>query len=87
MFEQFKENIRLTGETYAAARQGSRSAFEAFKNAPRFKKGLWMSFVGTIILTSIASKYSVPWYYQAVLVITFVLLPLRLWVGRTEPTD
>lgn len=38
MFEQFKENIRLTGETYTAARQGFKSGFEAFKNgenAPR----------------------------------------------------
>ena len=84
MFKQFKENIQLTGETYTAARRGFKSNVEAFKNAPRFKKSIWMSIVGAIAVSAIASKYSVPWYYEAVLVLGLVILPLWLWAGKTR---
>ena len=84
MFEQFRENIRLTGETYIAAKQGSKSVLEGFKNASRPRKALWISILVAITLPSILSKYSVPWYYQALLVFALVILQLWLWIGKTS---
>lgn len=86
MFDQFKENIRLAGETYNAARHGLKSGIESFKNAPRAKKGLWISIIGAIAVSSVASNFSVAWYYQAALVIGLVILPLWVWMERGDST-
>lgn len=87
MFEQFKENIQLTGETYTTARRGLRSGFATFKKAPKFRKALWMSIIGAIVVSSIAGAFSVPWYYQVILVIGIVVFPLWLWAGRPDATN
>jgi hypothetical protein len=87
VFEQFKENIHLTGETYTTARRGLRSGFNAFRNTPKFQKAMWMSIIGAIVVSSIAAAFSIPWYYQVVLVIGIVVFPLWVWAGRADDTN
>jgi hypothetical protein len=87
MFEQFRENIRLTGETFTAARHGFKSGIDTFDKAPRFKKAVWMSIIGAVVVSSITSEFSVPWYYQAILVLGIVVFPLCVWAGRTNHAD
>ena len=87
MFEQLKENIRLAGETHAAARQGLRSVLDRFENAPRLKQAMWMCILGAIVVPAIASHFSIPWYYQIILVLGIVIIPLRVWVRKADTKD
>ncbi len=87
MFEQFKENIELAGETSISVRRGFRSGFDAIKNAPRARKALWLSVVGAILVNSIADSISVAWFYKVVLVIVIVVLPLSIWVASADGKD
>ncbi len=82
MFEQFKENIQLTGERYGEARREIRSGVFRFKSSPRQKKALWIAILAGLAVSSVASGFSVPWYYQVLLVIGIVLVPLWVWEDK-----
>jgi hypothetical protein len=87
MFEQFKENIRLTGETYVAAKKQFRGAREAFKTAPRFKKLGWEIALGAILITAVTSRFAIPWYYQVASVVFIAAIALMVGYRSAHRTD
>lgn len=86
MFEQFKENIRLTGETYVTAKEQFRSGWETFKTSPA-KKAAWCSALGAIVVTTITSRLAIPWYYQVAFVVVLAAIALMLGGRKHTPHE
>jgi hypothetical protein len=77
MFEQFKENLRLTSETTKTAREGLRSAQVAWRMATPTMRAVWLLVPTVIVVSAVAEHFSVPWYYEAA---TLVLVVLGSWM-------
>jgi hypothetical protein len=77
LFEQFKENLSLARETAGTARAGLRSAQAAWRKASPAKREVWLLVPIVIVVSAVAEHFSVPWYYDAAMV---VLLGLGSWM-------
>jgi membrane protein YdbS with pleckstrin-like domain len=65
LFEQFKENLSLAGETAKGAREGFKSGQAAWRNAPPMKRAVWLLVPTAMAVSAVAEHFSVPWYYEA----------------------
>jgi hypothetical protein len=65
LFEQFKENLRLAREFTETIREGARSAPTAWRNATLTKRAIWLLVPTIIIVSAVADHFSIPWYYEA----------------------
>jgi Flp pilus assembly protein TadB len=84
VFEQFRENIRLSRDTYKEARDALKSVRETVNRAEPLKRGLWVAMLGGVVFGNVASYLSIAWYYQAALVLALVLFPVEIWLRRTR---
>jgi hypothetical protein len=73
LFEQFKENLRLAKEFGETARAGLRSAQESWRQANATKRAFWLLVPATIVITAVSDHFSVPWYYDAAVLVLAVL--------------
>jgi hypothetical protein len=84
LFEQFKENISLAREFARTVRDGLRSFPAAWRKATPEKRSIWLSVPTVIVVSAIATHFSVPWYYgMAVLVLAVVLVGVGLKMRNT----
>jgi protein-S-isoprenylcysteine O-methyltransferase Ste14 len=70
LFEQFKENLSLAGET---PREGLKSAQAAWRNATPTKRAVWLLVPTVIVVSAVAEHFSVPWYYEAAGILVLVV--------------
>jgi hypothetical protein len=86
LFEQFKENLGLARETTDTAREGLRSARAAWRQATPEKRAVWLLVPTVIVVSAVAEHFSVPWYYEAaVLVLVGLGLGMRRAMRRKIP--
>jgi hypothetical protein len=70
LFEQFKENLSLARET---PREGLRSAQAAWRKATPTTRAVWLLVPTVIVVSAVAEHFSVPWYYEAAMLLLVVL--------------
>jgi membrane protein YdbS with pleckstrin-like domain len=64
LFEQFKENLSLAGETAKTGRVGLKSARAAWRNATPTRRAVWLLVPTAIVVSAVAEHFSVPWYHE-----------------------
>lgn len=80
MFEQFKENLSLSREFTGTVRDGLRSGQATWRKATPVKRAIWLLVPTVIALSAVAEHFSVPWYYEAA-VLVLVLVLVGSWSG------
>ena len=73
MFEQFKENISLAREFTETVRDGLRSAPAAWRKTTPEKRAIWLLVPTAIVVSAVAERFSLPWYYVAAVLVVVAL--------------
>lgn len=74
LFEQFKENLNLAKDFTRIVRVGLRSAPAAWRKATPEKRAIWLLVPTVIVVSAVADHFSIPWYYEATVLIFVVAL-------------
>jgi hypothetical protein len=85
LFEQFKENLSLAREFTQTAREGLRSAQAAWQKTTPTKRAVWLVVPTVIVVNAVAQHFSVPWYYEAAMLVLIGVGTSMLVAMRRKP--